>query len=157
MTKEQIHKFCEKYNIKKYSINEDLSIDVYTNVNITRMELTELPLNFNIVHGYFNCNLNKLTSLKGSPILCRDFHCASNNLESIEYLPILINGDLDISYNMLINLNYIGTIIGNIYLFNNPLISLHGYNGDYNKLKHHHIKKLIRKDKFKKIKKLLDI
>jgi hypothetical protein len=34
MTKKEIHNICKKYNIKNYSFNEDLSIDVDGNVNL---------------------------------------------------------------------------------------------------------------------------
>ena len=39
-------------------------------------------------------------------------------------------------------------------MFHNPLESLDGYDGDYNKLRHHEIKKLVRKQKLKIISKL---
>ena len=93
MTRTQIDIICEEYNIQNYTINDDLSIDVYTNVNLSRLGLKELPLKFNNVRGYFNCNSNNLTSLKGSPKVCQsDFHCADNYLKSLEYSPELING-----------------------------------------------------------------
>jgi hypothetical protein len=63
MTRKQIDIICEEYNIQNYTINDDLSIDVYTNVNLSRLGLKELPLKFNNVRGYFNCNSNNLTSL----------------------------------------------------------------------------------------------
>ena len=155
MTRKQIDIICEEYNIQNYTINDDLSIDVYTNVNLSRLGLKELPLNFNKVYGYFNCNSNELTSLKGSPKVCKmDFHCADNYLESLEYSSELINGVLDISNNELSNLNGIGIVKDNIYLFYNPLKSLDGYDGNYDKLRHHEIKKLVRKQKLKMISKL---
>ncbi len=155
MTRKQIDIICKEYNIQNYTINNDLSIDVYTNVNLSRLGLKELPLKFNNVRGYFNCNSNNLTSLKGSPKVCHlDFHCADNYLKSLEYSPELINGIFDTSNNELSNLNGIGIVKNHIYLFHNPLESLDGYDGDYNKLRHHEIKKLIRKQKLKMISKL---
>ena len=44
-----------EYNIINYTINEDGYIDVDGNVNLYR-KLTKLPLNFNKVTGYFNCD-----------------------------------------------------------------------------------------------------
>lgn len=155
MTRKQIDIICGEYNIQYYTINDDLSIDVYTNVNLSRLGFKELPLNFNVVLGYFNCNSNNLTSLKGSPKICQnDFHCADNYLKSLEYSPELINGVFDISNNELSNLNGIGIVKDNIYLFYNPLESLDGYDGDYGRLRHHEIKKLVRKQKLKMISKL---
>ena len=154
MTRKQIDIICREYNIQNYIINDDLSIDVYTNVNLFRLGLKELPLKFNNVWGYFNCNMNNLTTLKGSPKICQDsFHCSQNNLTSLEYLPKQINGYLDLSYNNLTNLEGINNIKGLIILYGNPLKSLDGYD-EYDKLKHHEIKKLIRKQKLKIISKL---
>jgi len=155
MTRKQIDIICEEYNIQNYTINDDLSIDVYTNVNLSRLGLKELPLKFNNVRGYFNCNSNNLTSLKGSPKVCQnDFHCADNYLKSLEYSPELINGVFDIANNELSNLNGIGIVKKYIYLFHNPLESLDGYDGDYSRLRHQEIKKLVRKQKLKMISKL---
>ena len=57
---DNIHKICEKYGIKNYTINTDGSIDVDGNVHLWCRGLTELPLKFNHVSGYFNCYVNKL-------------------------------------------------------------------------------------------------
>ena len=55
------------FNFQNYTINDDLSIDVYTNVNLSRLGLKELPLKFNNVIGDFHCDQNKLTSLVDLP------------------------------------------------------------------------------------------
>ncbi len=54
MTEQKIHDICKKYNIKDYTINPDGSIDVLGNVSLSNNELTELPLKFNIVEGFFS-------------------------------------------------------------------------------------------------------
>ena len=41
---QEIHDICKKYNIENYTINSDGSIDVDGNVNLSKMNLTELPL-----------------------------------------------------------------------------------------------------------------
>ena len=51
---------CEKYGIKNYTINDDGSIDVNGDVYLSFKDLTELPLTFNKVTGYFNCYNNYL-------------------------------------------------------------------------------------------------
>ena len=53
---------CEKYGITNYTINGDGSIDVDGDVNFYSKGLTELPLTFNKVSGYFSCANNQLTS-----------------------------------------------------------------------------------------------
>ncbi len=105
-----IRKICSKYDISRYSINDDGSIDVGIHVDIRDNKLTELPVKFNRVNGnfmcganllttlkrapayvggYFNCNNNKLTSLEGGPKYVGGyFTCVQNNLTSLQYAPI---------------------------------------------------------------------
>ena len=108
---------CEKYNIINYTVNDDGSIDVNGNVNLSYEHLTELPLIFNInddgsiddvngnvylsvekltelplrfnkVTGYFDCTKNNLTTLKGSHIWVGGyFYCSENSLTNLEFSP----------------------------------------------------------------------
>jgi hypothetical protein len=88
-----IDEICEKYNIKNYTINDDGSIDVNDSVILCQFELTELPLLFNKVTGGFDCNINKLTTLKGSPKwIGGNFGCMYNNLTSLEFGPEYVSG-----------------------------------------------------------------
>ncbi len=85
MSEQEIIDICTKYRIKNYTINQDGSIDVNGNVNLSSLELTELPLKFNRVSGYFSCSLNKLTSLEGCPsYVGGDFYCSWNELTSLD-------------------------------------------------------------------------
>jgi hypothetical protein len=58
-----IHDICEKYGIKNYTINDDGSIDVNGDVDLYNCSITELPLRFNKVTGWFDCGYNNLTTL----------------------------------------------------------------------------------------------
>jgi hypothetical protein len=60
MSEQEIHDICKKYNITNYTINSDGSIDVNGSVYLNDKNLTELPLKFNKVSGYFYINDNKL-------------------------------------------------------------------------------------------------
>ena len=103
---------CEKYNIENYTINDDGSIDVDGNVNLSYIGLTELPLTFNKVTGYFDCGKNRLTSLKGSPKWVGGFfYCDNNQLTSLEFSPEYVGGWFSCEFNDLID-NYCGTEIG---------------------------------------------
>ena len=62
MTEQEIHNICKEYNITNYTINPDGSIDVDGNVDLSYMDLTEIPLRFNKISGRFWCNSNKLTT-----------------------------------------------------------------------------------------------
>ena len=103
---------CEKYGIENYTINPDGSIDVNGDVNLCNFGLTELPLIFNRVTGYFLCDDNKLTSLKGSPRWIGGyFDCRYNRLTSLEFSPEYVGSDFWCNNNKLTD-NYCDSEIG---------------------------------------------
>ena len=151
---------CKKYGIENYTINPDGSIDVNGNVSLSWCELTELPLTFNKVTGYFNCIYNDLTSLKNSPniddntyFLCSDnkltnligvpsifgdkcaLECNNNKLTSLEGAPREIL-KFDCSNNELTSLEYAPRDVKFFSCYSNKLESLIGgptyVEGDYN-------------------------
>ncbi len=92
LTQEQINDIeakCVQYKIEKYSINNDGSIDVVGDVDISKSKLTNIPLIFNRVSGFFSCCTNDLTSLDGCPVEVGDFFdCSENpNLTSLKGCP----------------------------------------------------------------------
>jgi hypothetical protein len=107
---------CEKYNITNYTINPDGSIDVNGNVWLYNKGLTELPLTFNRVTGFFNCAANKLTRLKSSPRWVGSFfYCNYNCLTSLEGCPDYVGGYFSCEKNKLTD-NYCDTeIMGKFY------------------------------------------
>ena len=128
----QIHDICKKYGIENYTINPDGSIDVSGNVYLDFLNLEKLPLKFNYVSGDFSIYNNCITSLEGCPKeVGGSFDCAKNQITSLKYSPIKV-----------------GTYI-NLYM--NPLESLEGYNGEYDKLYCDDLYKLNRKTKLKNI------
>ena len=92
--KDEIIKWLDSNNIKNYKIDDNNHIDVRGNVDISDSDLKEIPVQFNIVSGMFNCSYNELTSLKGSPFKCHSFDCSYNNLTSFEYSPLELFGNL---------------------------------------------------------------
>ena len=107
-----IDEICEKYKIKNYTINDDGTIDVDGNVDLFNEGLTEIPLTFNKVSGYFYCSYNKLTTLKGSPKwIGSSFSCDHNQLTSLEFSPDYVGGWFSCETNPLID-NYCDTEIG---------------------------------------------
>ena len=88
-----IHDICKRYNITNYTINDDESIDVNGDVDLARYNLSEIPLTFNKVSGYFNCGDNNLTTLKGSPRWIGGyFRCSFTNITSLEFSPDYVGG-----------------------------------------------------------------
>ena len=130
MSEQDIHKICEKYNIKDYTINPDGSIDVDGDVIIANKFLGKIPIKFNKVSGYFNCSYNFLTTLENCPNeIGKSLSCYSNRLTSLEGFPQKVG-------------NYTHCC-PNFYLE-----SINGYTGDYKKLLLSNNKKyLIRKHK----------
>ncbi len=154
---EFIKDFCERYNIKNYTINDDLSIDVYDDADLdydpfdNYHKLDYIPIKFNKVIGYFSCSDNNLKSLKNSPIYVgRSFYCDNNMLTSLEYSPDYVGGDFICNYNRFTSLEYLSKYIGNeIQFYYNPLESLDGLTTSYNKLFCDDKDKLVRKHKLK--------
>ena len=108
-----IHDICKQHNIKNYTINDDGSIDVNGDVNLTYKGLTELPLSFNIVTGCFHCGVNNLTSLKGSPRWVGDyFSCYNNYLTSLEFSPDYVGGYFSCYNNYLTSLEFSPDYVG---------------------------------------------
>jgi len=80
------------------------------------------------VSGNFNCVLNKLTSLEGSPTTVGGyFYCNNNSLTSLNGCPVTILGSFDCSFNN-ITTTYLMDIdieIGeNVNIVSNPLPQL---------------------------------
>ena len=72
----EIIKLCKEYNITKYTINDDYSIDVDGHVDLSSKELTKIPIKFNNVTGFFSCVGNMLVNLENAPRRVeRNFMC----------------------------------------------------------------------------------
>lgn len=107
----------------KYTMEGD--IRVYSNIDITNMNLTKLP-DFGKSKKYkvlanFYCSNNELTNLKGSPITVNNnFDCSGNKLTSLEGGPISVGGEFYCSSNNLISLKGSPNTIGeDFYCYNN--------------------------------------
>jgi len=120
----KIHEICKKYNIENYTINSDGSIDTYA-VYLYNKGLKKLPLKFNKI-GVFNCSINNLTSLEGSPIEVNNhFQCRHNNLTSFQYSPKIIRGEFSCEYNNIKSFEYFPSFIEDEFLcFNNPIFEV---------------------------------
>ena len=126
MTKKQIIKWLDKHDVKNYTINNDLTVDVDGDVNLRSKNLLEIPVQFNKVNGYFYCSYNELTSLKGCPKVTKDFFCAGNKLTSLKYCPEIVNGYFDCARNELTSLKYCPTKVKGYFACNfNKITSLY--------------------------------
>jgi hypothetical protein len=155
----EIDYICRKYNIQKYTINLDGSIDVDGHVNLYKKQLTDIPLKFNKVSGFFDCSGNNLTNLIGCPNYVGDFfNCANNQLTSLIGCPTEIWQGFDFGFNKLTNLEGVAKIINKHTWYSDnpitPIIDLFGY--DVKKyLEYQETYNFLRKD-CKIVKHLLD-
>lgn len=142
-TEAEVDKVCKKYDIRNYTINDDLSIDVKNDVWLHLEDLEYLPLNFNYVSNNFYCFKNRLISLVGSPIIIDgsfvsyenkletldgsplevgyDFILNDNNLMSLKGCPKKISGIFCIKENNLRTIDYLPDEMNGFEIFNNPI------------------------------------
>ena len=103
---DDLEKLCFFYRIKNYTKNQDGSINVNGHVTMSNMNLTKIPIKFNIVNGNFDCSGNNLISLENCAKEVKfDFYCSANKLKSLEYGPVKVGGNYNCSSNLLPNLN----------------------------------------------------
>ncbi len=123
MTPLEIHNICKKYNIKNYTINDDMSISVNENVDISSKNLKYLPIKFKEVGDSFYCHNNQLTSLKYCPgTVGGDFSCHSNQLTSLKYCPETMGGDFYCNGNQITNFDGLPEFFEqSINLYGNPV------------------------------------
>jgi hypothetical protein len=146
---ESIESICREYGIRNWTINEDGSVDVDGDVDISELELEKIPLKFGkvsgdfhcytnllislegapkVVGGNFDCSFNKLTSLEGGPIeVGHSFYCYNNNLTSLKGSPEVVGGDFSCSFNKLTSLEGGPKEVGGSFnCQRNKLITLEG-------------------------------
>ena len=141
MTDQEIHEICEKHEIENYKVNNDL-VDVDGNVDLSKKNLSKLPLKFGTVNGYFYCDNNQLKSLKGAPNKVNGgFYCFNNQIITLEGSPNKVNGDFNCFNNQLTTLKHLPDC-KEVYFHNNPC---------YNKLKDLSTKQIINHYKLKEI------
>lgn len=116
--KGEIEFFLESNWIINYKINNDLSVDVFENVNLAEKGFLNLPIQFNHIDGYFSVSYNRLITLKGAPrTVSKSFYCTSNNLKSLEHGPIEVEASYVANKNLLENTNGFPKKVGaNFYL-----------------------------------------
>jgi hypothetical protein len=115
-------------NISNYSINDDYTIDIKQDVNLSYKNIIKFPefIHFNKIKGSFYCSHNKLKSLKGCPkYVDISFFCDDNELSSLSGGPVSVNGSYIAHNNILKSLHGLPTQLNNFSCNSNLLISLH--------------------------------
>ncbi|MCK9477073.1 MAG: hypothetical protein M0R46_14200 [Candidatus Muirbacterium halophilum] len=126
MKKQDIDRICKEYNIINYIINEDDSIDVEGDVDLSGKKLKTLPLKFRNVSGNFDCSNNKLVSLEGAPErVFGNFNCSNNKLTNLQFIPkTYYSSCVNISTNMIRNLEYLHSSYKKLIFYNTPIYIL---------------------------------
>lgn len=103
----------EYYSIENYTINDDLTVDVDGDVDLSNQQLEEIPVIFGKVTGYFNVAINNLKSLEGCPYYVgRWFSCSVNELENLKGSPEEVGGSFFCNNNKLKSLEGMPLEIG---------------------------------------------
>jgi hypothetical protein len=108
--------------------NADGSYSFTGKVDLRDMNLTALPIKFDVVDGNFNCSHNQLTSLEGAPSNVGGyFDCIDNQLTSLEGAPSSVSDTFNCNHNKLTSLEGApSTVGGGFNCSNNQLTSLEG-------------------------------
>lgn len=128
-TSDEIAKWLRIMKIEYFTINDDLSVDVSQNCDLSGKNLKALPFKIKEVAGSFFINNNQLTHFENFPdVIFGDFILSDNrftSLKGIENINFLES--LDVSYNQLTQLNYLpNEIAGFFSCAHNQLTSLKG-------------------------------
>ena len=111
-------------NYEKY-VGKKVNVRDY--VDLSDLDLKEIPITFGEVGGRFNCQNNRLVSLKGCPHKVGDFYCYNNSLVSLHGCPAEVGGDFSCYDNELTSLEGCPSeVSGDFDCSNNKLTSLEG-------------------------------
>ncbi len=99
--KEDIATWCDDNFISNYTIDDNLTVNVNSDVFLYLIPMETLPVQFGYISGEFLLGENGLTSLKGCPhTVEHDFTCGGNLISSLKYLPQTINGTIKLFNNI---------------------------------------------------------
>jgi hypothetical protein len=126
-TKQKIEDWLENNTITNYTIHDDLTVDVYEDVWITKRR-KKLPFQFGIVEGNFFSSNMGLESLEGAPrIVTGLFRCSSNPITSLKYSPVEVGGDFICNHTKITDLQFSPKTVGGFFDCGScELISLFG-------------------------------
>lgn len=114
-----IKKWLDEMGIDDYTINNDFTVDVKGLVDLSNLDITEIPIQFGKVTGSFHCTHTKLTSLKGCPdIVGGGFYSSNTDITSLEYGPSEVGSDYWCYKCNLTTLKFVPKKVGGAFIFN---------------------------------------
>lgn len=132
---DDIIKWCNEMEINNFFI-VDGKINVNGNVSLSRKQLTCIPYPFGIIRGSFICNSNIIGDPMRSHLdnhinfpteVYGDVHINGNKIKSLEYLNILIHGNLVAMGNMISTYGKNVIVDGDINVCGNKLTSFYRF------------------------------
>ena len=118
-----IKTFCEKHHLKEddYTINKDMSVDVYQSIQLETEELIDnkIPFKFNKVDGDFRISDTPLVSLENSPEeVTGTYMVTFSDIETLEGGPRIVGKNFNVDWNkMLATLDGSPDKVGGDYKF----------------------------------------
>jgi hypothetical protein len=129
-----ISRKLHQLDIMRFDINSDLTVDVYQNIDIRNMNLTELPCKFGKVNGEFYVSDNQLKDFEGFPNEVERMLCGDNEFENLNGCTNIIRDDFNCSNCKLTSLEGGPQIIDGYYSFSGNLITnFNGFPKDFTK------------------------
>ena len=121
-----IEQILQQLDVADYEITNE-GVNVFGDV-IIPLEWMEIPIQFNIVRGRFDCNRTELTSLQGAPKeVGSDFNCGWTNITSLQGAPREVGGDFICIYTKITSLQGAPKEVGgSFYCGNTKITSLQG-------------------------------
>ena len=115
-TKDEIEAWLSDYGVIKHTINDDLTVDVRTNVDLSGRHIIFLPVQFRKIEANFEIANNDLRSFKGMPneILGSCYFGRNRSLSSWAFAPRIVGGtmgaglSMDSFHNIHKHVDYIG-------------------------------------------------
>jgi hypothetical protein len=122
-TRKDVQAWLSQHNIKNYTIEDNLIVNVAGSVYFDGHELTHLPVKFGKVAGDFSCSGVGFTTCQGFPReVSYDVWVCNNKLTTIQYAPEKIGGSFYIWGNQITNLAQLTCEISeDLYCHTNPL------------------------------------
>lgn len=113
-------------------------INVNGSVDISYLNLTDIPVKFGKVYGYFDCDFNQLTSLHNGPeYVSAYFSCRNNMLTNLIGSPTKCTNYYCSNNNKLNSLIGINIVNGILWCTNSPNIQhIWGYNKNINSIRY---------------------
>ncbi len=111
--RQNIQRWLHEMHIEHYTINDDLSVDVHSNVLLSGKKLKSIPVQFGKINGSFLIADNKLTSLKGCPkVVKNSFTCSNNQLTSLKHCPQEVGEYFIFHSNPIETLKFLPNLVG---------------------------------------------